>query len=113
MNNDRPPTLKLRKWLMRNKESTLPGLINFAQSQTNLAMKGLNVKRMIVGPGGKQPIMKDTVFNGLAQKLVNDSGTPKGMKLILQEREVDTLGMNAQRKVLGSYEDFYNIKTLV
>ncbi len=26
MNNDRPPAVKLRKWLMRNKESTLPGL---------------------------------------------------------------------------------------
>ncbi len=26
MNNDRPPALKLRKWLMRNKESTLLGL---------------------------------------------------------------------------------------
>ncbi len=26
MNNDRLPALKLRKWLMRNKESTLPGL---------------------------------------------------------------------------------------
>ena len=27
MNNDRPPASKLRKWLMGNKESTLPGLI--------------------------------------------------------------------------------------
>ncbi len=27
MNNDRLPALKLRKWLMRNKESTLPGLM--------------------------------------------------------------------------------------
>ena len=27
MNNDLKPALKLRKWLMRNKESTLPGLI--------------------------------------------------------------------------------------
>ena len=26
MNNDRPPASKLRKWLMGNKESTLPGL---------------------------------------------------------------------------------------
>jgi len=26
MNNDRPPASKFRKWLMRNKESTLPGL---------------------------------------------------------------------------------------
>ena len=27
MNNDRPPASKLRKWLMGNNESTLPGLI--------------------------------------------------------------------------------------
>ena len=26
MNNDRPPASKLRKWVMRNNESTLPGL---------------------------------------------------------------------------------------
>ena len=26
MNNDRPPASKLRKWLMGNNESTLPGL---------------------------------------------------------------------------------------
>ena len=26
MNNDHPPASKLRKWLMGNKESTLPGL---------------------------------------------------------------------------------------
>ena len=28
MNNDRPPASKLRKWLMGNNESTLPGLID-------------------------------------------------------------------------------------
>ena len=27
MNNDPPPTSQLRKWLMGNKESTLPGLM--------------------------------------------------------------------------------------
>lgn len=42
---------------------------------------------MNVGPGGKQPVMKDTVFDGKVQNWFNDSGIPKGMKL-------DTLGMN-------------------
>ena len=27
MNNDRPPASKLRKWLMGNNESTLPGQV--------------------------------------------------------------------------------------
>ncbi len=45
---------------------------------------------MNVGPGGKQPVMKDT---GKVQRLVNDSGIPKGMKLVLQERGVDTFAM--------------------
>ncbi len=45
----------------------------------------------------------------------NDSGIPKGMKLVLQERGIDTLGMNAlkMREVLGSHEDFQSVKTLV
>ncbi len=44
-----------------------------------------------------------------------NSGSPKGMKLVLQERGIDTLGMNAlkMREVLGSHEDFQSVKTLV
>ena len=38
MNNDRPPASKLRKWLMGNKESTLPGL-------TDLIFDGLATKK--------------------------------------------------------------------
>ena len=32
MNNHRPPASKLRKWLMGNNESTLPGLMQTALS---------------------------------------------------------------------------------
>ncbi len=65
-----------------------------------------------MGPGGRQPVMKDTVFDRKVQKLVNDSGIPMGMKL-------DTLGMNGdecrknEREVLGSHEEFQSVKTLV
>ena len=66
---------------------------------------------MNVGPGGKQPVMKDT---GKVQRLVNDSGIPKGMKLVLQElvlqeRGVDTFAL----KMRGSHEDFQSVQTLV
>ena len=34
MNNDHPPASKLRKWLMGNNESTLPGLIHVLKLTT-------------------------------------------------------------------------------
>ena len=47
--------------------------------------------------------MKDTVFDRKVQKLVNDSGIPKGMKL-------DTLGMNAQKMRERCWEVMKNFK---
>ena len=75
----------------------------------------LNADRMNVRPGGKQPIMKDTVFNGEVQKMVTDAGLPKGMKLVLQERGVETKGMNAtkMRETLSKFPDFANQETMV
>ena len=59
--------------------------------------------------------MKDTVHNGVAQHMVDGSGIPKGMKLVLEERGIDTSGMNARkmREVLGAHSDFVNVTTLV
>ena len=56
----------------------------------------LSIQHMNVRPGGKQPIMKDTVFNGQVHQMVLSDGRPKGMKMVLQERGVDTKGMNAE-----------------
>ena len=68
---------------------------------------------MNVGPGGKQPVMYDTVWNGQVQKLVDEDGVPKGMRKILQEREVDTTGMRAKdvRVVLKTHPDYNAQKT--
>ena len=70
---------------------------------------------MNVGPGGKQPVIRGTVYNGVVQKMVDSSRIPKGMKLILEERGVDTIGMNAKkmREVRGSHHDFVDVTTLV
>ena len=47
--------------------------------------------------------------------MVLPDGRPKGMKMVLQERGVDTKGMNAQkmRETLSKYLDFASSKTIV
>ena len=58
--------------------------------------------------------MRETVFNGEVQQMVLPDGRPKGM-MILQERGVDTKGMNAQkmRETLSKHLDFASSKTIV
>ena len=59
--------------------------------------------------------MRETVFNGKVQQMVLPDGRLKGMKIVLQERGVDTKGMNVQkmRETLSKYPDFASSKTIV
>lgn len=50
---------------------------------------------MNVKPGGAQPALRDTIWNGKLQKMVFGNGTPKGMHQVLTERGVDMRGMKA------------------
>ena len=50
-----------------------------------------NVEKMNASPDGKEPVMRDTIWEGEVQKLVN--GIPKSMKAILEQRGRDTTGM--------------------
>lgn len=70
----------------------------------------LTVDRMNVKDGGKQPFMKDTEWMGNVQSMVTSQGIQKGMKTVLEERGVDTTGMNANRlrELLGQYEVLKN-----
>ena len=70
---------------------------------------------MNVGSGGKQPKMHDTRWVGGVQKLVDELGIPKGMKIVLEERGVDTKGMHAKemRLKLKTFADFRNQKTIL
>ena len=63
---------------------------------------------MNVNPGGAQPRMPDTVWNGRPQKMVLGDGRPKGMKLVLQERGINTDHMKAAdiQLIFGNHEDF-------
>ena len=65
--------------------------------------------------GGAQSRMRDTVWARQVQKMVLADGTPKGMKMILEERGINTSSMKADdmRTVLSFHEDFRTEKTLV
>ena len=91
-------------------------LFDNAPSHKKIADNVPNADKMNVGPGGKQPVMRDTVWGeGNVQKLVLDDGTPKGLKLVLEERGISTIGMNAStmRQQLKSYQDFQSSKTIL
>ncbi len=90
----------------------------FDHSSCHSAMPddALVVSRMNVNPGGKQPIMRDGWWGGKPQQMYFNLGKiPKGMRRVLEEREVDTRGMKAEtmREMLGSHPDFKNEKSSI
>ena len=88
-------------------------LFDNAPSHKKVADDALNVDKMNVHPGGMQPKMRSTTWEGRTQTMVYRDGTPKGMKAVLEERGVDTRNMKApdMREKLKSYPDFQNAHT--
>ena len=73
----------------------------------------LLASRMNAKPGGKQPALRNTIWNGQAQKMVFSIGVPKGQIQILKERHCYVQGMKLEemRKVISSHTDFADEKT--
>ena len=90
-------------------------LFDNAPSHKKVADDALNVDKMNVHPGGMQPKMRSTTWEGRTQTMVYRDGTPKGMKAVLEERGVDTRNMKApdMREKLKSNPDFQNATTLL
>ena len=64
-------------------------LFDNAPSHRKVSDDSLNADKMNVGLGGKQPIMRDTTWNGALQTMVRADSKAKGMKMILEERGED------------------------
>ena len=72
------------------------GIFDNAPSHKKYSSDGLNPSDMNVHPGGKQPLIRDTSWNGTHQWfLVTDD--QKGMKIVLQKRGINTSGLNAAK----------------
>ena len=59
-------------------------------NHTAFSEDALIASKMNKGPGGKQPKMRDTVWNGQPQTMTLPDGQPKGAALVLEERGYDT-----------------------
>lgn len=68
-----------------------------------------------MNPGGAQRKMRDTVWQGQVQKMTFNLGIAKGMRKVLEERGVNTVGMVADqmRNILAEHDDFKNEKSLL
>ena len=89
----------------------------FDHSSCHAAMPedALDTSKMNVNPGGKQRVMRDGVWDGKPQIMNYALGVQKGMRVVLEERGVNTHGMNADRmrEILSSHADFRNEKSRI
>ena len=89
----------------------------FDHSSCHAAMPddALDANKMNVNPGGKQRVMRDGWWGGKPQKMNYNLGVPKGLRVVLEERGVNTHKMTAEkmREILGSHPDFANEKSSV
>lgn len=74
----------------------------------------LIAKNILVKDGGPRRV-RDTVWAGKPQVMVNSDGSAKGLRTILAERGINTARMKADdmRTVLANHEDFVKEKTNV
>ena len=100
--------IKIAKVKYSSDQYNVVWFFDHSSRHTAFAEDALNASRMNVKPGGKQPVMHDTVYNGKAQRMVLPDGTPKGMKMVSEERGVNTRHMKAEdmRLALQEMHDF-------
>ena len=90
-------------------------LIYHSCGHTAFAEDALIASKMNKGPGGKQPKMRDTVWNGQPQTMTLPDGRPKGAALVLEERGYNTRGMKLgeMRAILADHDGFKKEKCRV
>jgi hypothetical protein len=72
--------------IFEEKYPGVTGMFTFdnAPSHCKKADDVLNPDRMNVSDGGKQPFMRDTLWNSQVQRMTTDEGLQKGMRQVLE-----------------------------
>jgi len=65
-------------------------IFDHSSCHATMADNALDVTKMNVNPGGKQRLMRDTVWQGRVQKMNYSVGMHKVMCVVLQKRGIDT-----------------------
>ena len=81
---------ELWKWLRSNTQNLMGGAtsryLTTAAAMDAMVNDALDTSKMNVNPGVKQRIMRDTVCQGMVQKMNYSLGLAKGMHVVMQER---------------------------
>lgn len=89
----------------------------FDHSSCHAAMAddALDVSQMNVKPGGKQRVMRDGWWGGKPQAMNFHDGVPKGLRVVLQERGINTGVIKGDdlRIILANHPDFKYEKSRV
>ena len=90
-------------------------IFDHSSCHTAMADDALDAGKMNVNPGGKQPVMRDTVWAGKQQKMTFTLGIPKGLRRVLEERGINTSSLTGpqMKKILSNHDDFKNEKPKV
>ena len=96
-------------------QNTIMFLFDQSSGHCAYADDALVAHRMNVSDGGKQPFLRDTIWDGKLQKLVTEEGIQKGLKSLLEERGVNTAKLKKDEmiKIVEEMRDFKFQKTKV
>lgn len=96
-------------------QNTLVFLFDQSSGHCAYSDDALIAHKMNISDGGKQPFMRDTIWDGKPQKMVTSSGIQKGMKSLLEERGVNTNGLRKEDmvKIVEEMRDFKFQRTKV
>ena len=97
-------------YLFEKKYPQCQGLFIFdnAPSHMKRPSNALNFDRMNLRD---EPFMRDTVWHGEPHQMVTAEGVQKGMRTVLEERDLDTRGMDTKkmREQLHQFQASYNV----
>ena len=107
--------IKIAEFKYPATNNTIVFLFDQSSGHCAFADDALIAHKMNVSDGGKQPYLRDTVWDGKPQKMVTSDGLQKGLKRVLQERGVNVKKMlrDDMIKVLEEMRDFKFQRTRV
>lgn len=93
---------------------TIVWLFDQSSCHKKYADDALQANKILVKDGGPHRV-RDTIWEGKPQSMVNSDGQAKGLRIILRERGINTSTMKADdmRTVLSFHEDFQQENTIV
>jgi len=100
--------IKIAEFKYPSSDNDLVFLFDHSSGHCAYAEDALLAHKMNVNDGGKQPFLRDTMWDGRLQRMVTEDGKQKGMKTVLQERGVNVKGLHKDEmvKILEEMRDF-------